>query len=505
MAGDHTGPPPTEEIPLVPNERPTRRARGLIGALVTAVLCAVAGAGLAHGSPAPGARVMQASPAVDALWALAPDGSSISVCQDPTASASITTCFDSASQITLPVQTKKTLNSYPMTTDGTNVYFGLQPGYSCPIGGYGTNCTQVQVGWRGVLPVVLAAGDGYLFFSAVGGSVLYRCPANLPYTQATSMPSGCVVLDNAGSNEIASLAYANGTVYAGLSESGLLWSCDANQVNACTILDVLAENGGDVPVQSLAVGGGYVWAGLAPGGGGSGSSPIWRCPPGLPNYCSLWDTAGYSVVSLADDGAGTLWAAVVNTGDQQWTHPGEVIWSCPEAYANGCTNVISNVFPYQVTAGGGHGFSAVSNGPKYPPIAYGATQYPRSVVWASKDNTSVPGIVYTPAGGTAGLGGVRVQVKAPTGALARVCARRGTLSATIRVRGPHTPRVARAVTLCSGGYPVREASKRFDLLYPGAYSVTVRSAAFSGSARVVITRERTVRRVVRLRAAMPSR
>lgn len=496
---------------MVTDSSATRRTQALICAVATALVCACAGAGLAYGAPAPapasGPRAMQASPAVDALWAVAPDGSSISVCQNPTAPASIANCFDSGSQITLPVQIEKTLNSYSMTTDGTNVYFGSQPGYSCPISGYGTNCTQIQVGWggrNGVKPEKLAAGGGYLFFAGNNsGSVIYRCPANLPYTNATAMPSECVALDNAGSSLITALAYANGTVYAGLTLDGVLWSCDANQANSCTVLDVLAENEGYTPVISLALGGGYVWAGLGTSGGG-GKSPIWRCPPGLVNYCSLWDTAGYPVVSLADDGEGTLWAAVVNDANQVFTHSGQVVWSCPEAYANGCTNVISNVFPYLVTAGAGHGFSAVNNGPKYPPIAFGATQYPRSVVWASTDNTSVPGIVYTPAGGTGGLGGVRVQVKAPTGALARVCAERGTLSATIRVRGPHTPRVARAVTLCSGGYPVRNVGKRFDLLYPGAYSVTVRSAAFSGSARVVIPRERTVRRVVRLRAAFSS-
>lgn len=457
-----------------------------------------AGAQVLNGSSAP--EVRQAAPAVDALWAwggnTATDfaNAALNVCQNPTAQASISTCFGTGSQISFPTQPFAGIGG--LATDGANVYIGggwqgayRPPGYSCPIGGFGTGCTETQIGW-GTLPVWdVVAGGGYLWLG--GESDVYRCPANLPYTGATSMPAGCVLFDSFGDWNIGSLAYANGTLYVGLVENGYEWSylysCPANSVGSCQILNKFNFRNSDV--YGLAVGGGYVWAGLNNG-------QIWRCDPVIASTCNVWDTAGQGIASLADDGQGTLWAAA--TGKQVFTHPSNVIWSCTEAYANGCTDVISNVFAQQVTAGAGQGFSSVgNNGSAYPPIAYGATQYPQSVVWAT-GAYDAPGILYVPAGGVTGLGGVQVRLAAPKRALARACTKRDALPASVEVRGAHKVRVVRRLDLCKARWAAQIAVRRYDLLYPGTYSVRVRSSEFSRTTRIVVKKNRTPRVTVSL-------
>lgn len=460
-----------------------------------------AGAGLAHGATAPGARATQtAPPAIDSLWVLSPDGTTFSVCQNPTAPASISGCFGADQIQMLPATTTSTKSNdsiYQPTTDGTNVYFGAAgnhnsaPGYSCPISGYGQGCTQVQIGWLGYAPRSVAAAGGYLWLA--NGSTIYRCPSNLPYSAATSMPAGCELLDDAGSRGVLSLAYANGVLYAGLSQKpfsasdnhSIIWACDPNVVNSCRVLNTLGKTG----VQALAVGGGYLWAGL-------GDGTILKCSPSTANACLNWEQAGLPIESLANDDQGTLWAAAGATNG--------VIWSCPETFPNGCTNVFSNIgYAHQVTAASGNAFSVVANGSTQPTIAFGATQYPQSVVWATNAGQSsniYPPILYVPSGGPTALGGVRVQIRAPKAALARTCAQRGTLRARVVLRGPHMPGVHRALNLCLRGRPVRNPSQRFDLLSPRTYSVWVRSAVFSGTAKVTVTKEQTVRRVIRLRA-----
>lgn len=472
--------------------RTPRRER--VAGLIALLLCVLAGTGLAHGATAPGARATQtAPPAIDSLWVLSPDGTTFSVCQNPTAPASISGCFGADQIQTLPATTISTTSNfsiYQPTTDGTNVYFGAAgnytsaPGYSCPISGYGQGCTQVQIGWLGYVPVSVAAAGGYLWLA--NGTTIYRCPSNLPYTAATSMPAGCELLDDAGSRGVVSLAYANGVLYAGLGASdnhSIIWACDPNVVNSCRVLNTL----GNTPVQALAVGGGYLWAGLDDG-------TILKCSPSTANACLNWEQAGQPIKSLADDGQGTLWAAVGATEG--------VIWSCPETFSNGCTNVLSNIGDaHQVTAASGNAFSVVANGSTQPTIAFGATQYPQSVVWGTTPTSKIYApILYVPSGGSTALGGVRVQIRAPRAALARTCAQRGTLRVSVVLRGPHTPSVHRALNLCSRGRPVRNPSQRFDLLSPRTYSVRVRSAVFSGTAKVTVTKEQTVRGVIRLRA-----
>lgn len=464
------------------HDRPTKLLgrSPAMAVLIVAVLLSVpgvAGAQAPAAYPAPGVRQ-----AADALWAVVPDGSGLSVCQNPTDAASITGCFGAGSPIPLAAATNPDVTP---ATDGTNAYFGTQPGYSCPIAGYGQNCTQIQVGWGRFNPTDVVAAGGYLWLSAVKYDGIYRCPSNLPYTAASSMPAGCVEFDDPGSGSIMSLAYANGRLYAGLS-GGVLVSCDASRTGSCVTLDSLGTS-----VNALAVGGGYVWAGL-------GNGRIWRCDPGSANACDLWETAGQPVMSLADDGQGTLWAAA---SGGVFTHPSNVIWSCPEAYANGCATVISNVNAWWVTAGAGHGFSSVVNGSTYPPIAYGESQYPQSVALAAvKAAVNAPPVLYIPAGGVTGLGGLQVRLAAPKRPLARVCAERDSLPATVVVRGAHKVRVVRRLDLCGARDAARIGVRRYDLLYPGAYSIRIRSAVFSGTKRVVVAEDRTARITVGVQA-----
>ncbi|MFM9139338.1 MAG: hypothetical protein ACKOTH_02100, partial [Solirubrobacterales bacterium] len=463
------------------------------------------GAGLAQSSTAAAGESMsvrQAAPAVDALWALAADGTGLSVCQDPTVASSISGCF--GSQHPLIIVTNA---SYPPTTDGTNVYFGSSggalpgAGYSCPIVDYGQNCTPIQIGWSGFTPRAVAAADGYLWLAYSQWnkeSVMYRCPANLPYTAASSMPAACLIVGTSDGWMFNSLAIANGKLYLGLGQRGSMGAvavCDLDAVNASTCTQLNYFPGKYTAVNEVALGAGYVWAGL-------GSGQIYRCSPAVLNDCQLWDTAGQPIVSLADDGQGTLWAAA--NGGGTFTHPSDVVWSCPEATANACKTVISNVFPQQVTAGAGQGFSSVSADPPfpYPPIAWGAQQYPQqypqSVLFASNKNSVSPGIIYIPAGGVTGLGGVRVRLAAPKRALARVCAERDSLPARVVVRGPHKARVVQRLDLCKVRRAAQIAVRRYDLLYPGAYSVRVRSSKFSGTTRIVVKKNRTPRVTVSL-------
>lgn len=144
------------------------------------------------------------TPEVDALWAQAPDNSNLSVCQDPTSTAS-GGCFGPTSLI--PID--KTNGIYQPATDGTNVYLGSQPGYSCPASDYGQNCTKTQVGWGGFIPTTIAAADGNIWIgSGTGGAasgLIYKCPSDLPYTNASSDPADCVELDDAGNRNINAL------------------------------------------------------------------------------------------------------------------------------------------------------------------------------------------------------------------------------------------------------------------------------------------------------------
>jgi hypothetical protein len=399
-------------------------------------------------------------------------------------------------------------------TDGTNVYIG---DYRCPVADFGQNCTKTQIGWAGFVPGSIAAANGYLWLGSPDSKSIYRCPSNLPFTNAPSMPTECELLatPDTGSDTskrlgVYELVYANGKLYVGVASSNgstpsYLFSCDPNQTQDCTQLDTFNYKVSKLDgycyggINALAVGSGYLWVGLIHVCD-SHENLLLRCDPVAPNSCQTWDSPGENILSLADDGQGKLRAAVSNPAPpiDNPRSKDDVIWSCPTTSANSCTNVLSNVNAWWVTAGAGHGFSSVRAGSSYPPIAYEGTPYQQSVIWAA--NPAVPRILYVPAGGAVGLGGVKVIISPPAAKVARVCAWRGTLPATIHVKGPHRLHMTRRFNLCAGRSWVRKPTRHFTLLHPGTYAVRVRTSEFSGTAQVEVTANRTARLAVKLSA-----
>ena len=494
--------PDSNSRQLIPGTRGARPSRFLatrtLGASLVAIVAMVLCASRASGQ------------VPDTLWARSLDNQTISVCQNPTAPASISGCFGAASQIPMPVSSTNAINP---VTDGTNVYIG---DYRCPVADYGQNCIKTQIGWAGFTPDSIAAANGYLWLASSDSMSIYRCPSNLPFTNATSMPTECELLatpnvspNSSKSLAVYALAYANGKLYVGItssngSEPSYLFSCDPNQTQDCAQLDMLEYKIDKIDdeycyggITSIAVGSGYVWVGLVHACD-QHENRLLRCDPVALNSCQTWDTAGLPIVDVAHDGQGTVWAAV--NYDQNLLEPrnkDDVVWSCPTTSANSCTNAVTDVNAYFVTAGAGHGFSSADAGSSVPPIYYEGTQYPQSVAMIGP---AVPEIVYVPAGGAVGLGGVKVSISPPAAKVARVCAWRGTLPATIHVKGPHRIHMTRRFNLCDGRSWVRKPTRHFDLLPPETYAVRVRSSEFSGTAEVEVTANRTARLAVKLRA-----
>lgn len=487
---------------LIPGTRGARPSRfsvtRTLGASLVAIVAMVLCASRASGQ------------VTDALWAWSLDNSSISVCQNPTDPASISSCFAAATQIA--GVSESSTNGYLIVTDGTNVYMG---DYRCPVADFGQNCTKTQIGWGGFVPASIAAANGYLWLGSPDSMSIYRCPSNLPFTNATSMPTECELLAtpnvpySSKSLGVYELVYANGKLYVGVASSNgsspsYLFSCDPNQTQDCTLLDMIEDQVSKLDgycyggINALAVGSGYVWVGLIHTCD-SHKNLLLRCDPVAPNSCQTWDTPAEAIGSLADDGQGNLRAAVRNP-DPPLINPtsnDDVVWSCPTTSANSCTNVLRSVQAWWVTAGAGHGFSSIDDGKSNPPIFYEGTPYQQSVAMISP---AVPQIVYVPAGGAVGLGGVKVNISPPAAKVARVCAWRGTLPATIHVKGPHKLNMTRRFNLCDGRSWVRKPTRHFNLLHPGTYSVRVRSSEFSGTAEVEVTANRTARLAVKLRA-----
>lgn len=361
----------------------TRRGRGIARGLL--VLAAVLLLPLAAVLQTPQQTAAQ-STEQDTLWAGHYAGRKIWVCADPSSPAALTSCFNSGID-TQGVYTKA------MATDGVNVYYaGINGGLSCPIADRGANCTHIMAGGWGDSDVLsLAAADGQIWMGQENG-IIYRCPANLPYAQQTTMPAQCVQLDDAWL-PVQSLLLANGRLYAGLhfythdayhdkQDHGSLWSCDPQKADSCNQLD----NYGKTVALSLAAGGGYLWAGLENG-------IIWRCDLNTADKCETWEYAGKdgSVTDLSYDGQGTLYAA---TNEKHG-----VIWSCPTASANGCSNVFSNVRGYAVAAGAGSVFSSSDDG-----LYFGTSKF------TGADAASASMLLYLPAGGPVEVGAAKVTI-----------------------------------------------------------------------------------------------
>jgi hypothetical protein len=412
----------------------------------------------------------------DSLWA--GSGGSVGACADPSSSASLSGCFASAAT------TWSEADVAAVATDGVNVYFATEQNgaWSCPIADLGANCTQIMAGpWPpqscGVSacpPVALAAANGYLWIGQYTGQI-YRCPSNLPYFKQKTAPSECVLLDDAGHRPVYSLLLANGTLYAGLGpykKQGLLWSCSPNIVDSCSTLDSY----GNTAAASLAAGGGYLWAGLYNG-------IVWRCDLNATNACDNWENAGNDNVvnSISYDGQGTLYAAIKGNSN---TSKG-VIWSCPTAYANGCGNLIANVYGRSVAAGAGSVFSSASPGG----LHYGTSPFTAaSSTWQSSL------LLYLPADGPVGVGGVKVTMIANrlNQKLETRCDQSPAnkiRAASVTVTGPNGFAKTLRFDVCT--LSDAAVTRMFDLLDPGDYRVTVQAGKHSGEASFTIVPDKT--------------
>lgn len=474
--------------------------RGAVVVVATLVvaLAAIDGSALAastgRATSPPTARQV-VSPAQDALW-MVNNGTETNVqsfgaCVDPTSQSAFAGCFAPATQTTLPSDSNG--NTMPVT-DGVNVYFGSPRGWSCPITGYGQNCTQVQIGWaKGIpstqnSPISYAANGGYIWLGYLNGEI-YRCPSDLPYTGATTPPAGCILLDDAGNRAPYQMVYASGRLYVGLDYNsdtlltdgkggGLLWSCDPQTPNACINLDDLSANTNEV--YSLTVGAGYVWVGTE-------NNTIYRCDPVTPNSCETWVTTKEPISWVAYDGEGTLWATVsVNMGDgNQLLNSG--VWACSTTSAQTCSKAMTGVFARQVTADAGAAFSFANAGGSQLPTgpwiwSNTATSY---TPYAMTTGTYGP-LLYIPSGGPTISGTLRVRARATPAVMRRLCAERTTVRASVRVRGPHGIALTRSTNLCARGRPVRNPTATFRLLDPGRYRISLRAEGLTAQVRATV-------------------
>ncbi|MFM9108540.1 MAG: hypothetical protein ACKOWF_17780 [Chloroflexota bacterium] len=472
------------------NRRMRTIARGL---LVVAALALLPLAGLGLGRERGPRRVVARASSQDSLWA--GRGQYLAACANPSSPASLAGCF--SPPVLLPPVTVSA-----MATDGVNVYYATEfaGAYSCPIAALGANCTHIMAGpWpptvqkEGNSVNALAAYDGQIWIGQENGQI-YRCAANIPYASQGSAPPGCTLLDDAGQRDVMSLLLANGRLYAGLAvyglgeekkKQGILWSCDPQAVNACENLDYY----GKTYAVALAAGGGYLWAGLENG-------ILWRCDLNAANACANWDTAGYQINSLSYDGEGTIYAAVYDALDAYGSTEG-AIWSCPTAAANQCSNLISGINGASVAAGDGSVFSSTSAGLNFGTSAFTATS----------DNLKLADLLYVPAGGVTGVGGVLVKVLGGkwTDKLGKRCEKSGKgLNGIVKVTGPFGNDQTVAVNLCAlakGG----RVKERVDLLEQGIYTVQVETTnakkQFSGSVTFTVETDTTGGVKVRLARA----
>ena len=407
-------------------------------------------------------RTGGASPAggVDSLWVGDRPGTSVSgatfaVCPGPTSQASIDTCFATWTFFS------ELQNRQAWATDGTDVYAtgSIGGGYfaveRCPVAGLGTGCARaIRLSAESD---AIAAYAGTYWYGQNDGSI-YRCDST----------DTCVLLDDAVDRPVKSLFYANGVLYAGLGgtskQQGILWKCDPDTANQCTNLDTY----GNTFATSFSAGGGYLWALLSNG-------ILWRCDPVTVNDCADWGTPGSGQVT--SDGAGTNYVA-------SW----QGILACPQVATGTCTTTAITSGANSVAAWNGSFFAAMG---KYPPSIYtGGTPYAYDGThWAYAN------LLYLPAGGPVGVGGVRVAIGAGTVnrfLRARCAEADATPRATVRIRGPHRTHRTFHLQVCRllDGTTIR---KRVDLLDPGEYRVVVRAGAHKGAATFTVEPDTTVK------------
>ena len=411
----------------------------------------------------------------DYLWA--GHTTFIGACASPSSAESLANCF---SEGVVGPPTDITV----MATDGTNVYFAstIDGGLSCPVDQFGQSCTSIMIGpWPSGANArvnALVAADGQLWIGQQDGKI-YRCPDDLPWVNQSSMPDGCVLLDDAGNRPVYSLLLANGRLYAGLKhsawgETGLIWSCDPQEVNQCEVVDEY----GSTAASTLVAGSGYLWAGLDNG-------VLWRCDLNQ-SGCVDWDTAGSEISSISYDGQGIIYAAV----------PGynSVVWSCPVNLANSCSNLRYPVNPTNVAAGAGGVFSSTNDD-----IAFNTSIF-TSASMAAFNHTF---LLYVPAGGPTGVGGIDLHVRLGEWSqrIGRHCDAEGLgkRNARVRITGPNGFRKSLTTDLCALR-PGGALDYTFDLLDPGAHKIKVRSRGFIGTAKVDVEGDVSTPVTIRLKA-----
>ena len=468
---------------------PTRAsARPLLTVAVAALLLVALAPRPDTAQAAPHTNQPIAAAVTDSLWAAGTatggiNNSILGACATPTSSQSLASCFSPSSLRSWPA----TSDDGPMTVNamastGKNVLAaGEGRKLSCLTSGLGRDCTSIKAG-RADHARSLAANDRWVWFGTKFGDIV-RCLADALDT--------CKTLDDAGQRAVTSLVFANGRLYAGLapygSESkkqGLLWSCDPDTANSCSTLDSY----GATTANSLVVGGGYLWAGLDNG-------IIWRCDPQQANACTNWENAGENnpITSLSYNGDNTLYAGVKRNA-------GGIVWSCPLTPADNCTTVVSKTST----------ITAVAAAPRTPVTSGGCSPAPCDVFWSDSDGISygqepftsfggdVPAkhLLYVPADGPVGVGGVSVTV-AGIHRLRAVCTADNGAQARLRLAatGRQGLVARRSVNLCrahrTGTTTTTITLNR--LLDPGTYTVTARGAGLRTRTPVAVTKNHTTR------------
>ena len=446
-----------------------------------------------------------AAAATDTLWAAGTatggiNKSSVGSCATPT--SSLASCFSASSLRTTGsvVNSGSAVNA--MTSTGSQVIIaGRGQALNCPVAGVANDCTWIRAGELSPLKIKhavlsLTADDEWIWAGRRDGTI-YRCSAKSPDT--------CVELDDAGQRAVTSLVFANGRLYAGLapygSESkkqGLLWSCDPDTANSCSTLDSY----GATTANSLVVGGGYLWAGLDNG-------IIWRCDPQQANACTNWENSGGSITSLSYDGDNTLYASwMKRSGNSAYG----ILWSCPLTPANDCATVETGNQNANITYGD------VAAVPGAPGTSGGCSSDPCNVFWSEYTNPVTVNygqqssasygagkltkslLLYVPADGPIGVGGVSVTV-AGIHRLRAVCTADNGAQARLRLAatGRQGLVARRSVNLCrahrTGTTTTTVTVNR--LLDPGDYTVTARGAGLRTRTAVTVTKDHTTR--IRLR------
>jgi len=460
-----------------------------------------------------------ATPSQDALWFFAnANSANTGVCVNPTASASLTSCFP-----TLPLDPNADTTTRA-ATDGTNMYFATSAGQSqmCPIDDLGSNCQYIFAGpFDGATGVTaIAAFEGSLYIGTEDTNAIYQCPNDLTYGGSDALPSECVTYDfPSGTGQADSMVVANDRLFVGMSSSGssgVIYACNLDLTLGCSdAWDSFGKDGmsGDGNhAWSMAAGGGFLWVGLDDG-------IMWRCSTDEPNDCGDWNTAGSPIVSIAYDG-GWLYAGVSNTFDDKTgdDKTNGVVWKCPAATANACGTVLTPgtysggaVGPTRstqtVTAGAGNLFVNIRPALTTTPATYWETSPFTSTVGTTDGDACgiidsgsfcAPwpmGLFYVPVGGITTTGALRVVIT-PWEALLERCAGAQEVTGLVTVSGPHRTEVERTVDLCAA----REW--RFGALDPGEYVVALRvgESVFTGPATVA----GATTKVILLQPAAPS-